>query len=115
MAFSIKSVPSLCSLIIRVTRFLIVQNTPAADDVGKDHTARKKGELDEFPFTMHYLCVFIAALSGHAHILFDDPRDRVFARRPYDALDFFSVIEKNQRGNSLDTVPLCAGGVVVNV
>ena len=50
---------------------------------------------------------FVATLSrGHAHVLFNHPRNRIFTGGAHHTLDFFSFAEKNQRGNSFDAVPL---------
>src|SRR5688572_16054671 len=114
IALSSKSVPSLCSLILASTRFITIQNFVLQEEVRKDHTANKKGNSPSSPsdaFPLRFYC----GLSGHRRIFFDDSRDRVFAGGAHHALHFFPFIEKNQRGDSFDTVPLRAGSIVINI
>lgn len=115
MAFSRKSVPSLFSFITSFNPFCYRPVFAYGVRQSQSPYRKRKGELDEFPFTavpLRFCCVF---LSGDAHVLLDDPRNRLFAGGAHNALDFFSFIEKNQRRDSFDSVPLRARGIVINV
>src|SRR4030095_1524378 len=76
-------------------------------------TANEKGTITGPLFSLLERSACLGA--GYGHMLFDHARDSFLAGRTHHAFNFLSVSEQNQSRNSLYSITLRGGGVIVDI